>query len=108
MTKITNFGRILIGSIPTFSATFSVEGVATDPDTVTFTFGVGDEPVTTYTYGTDDEVSKDAVGAYSVAIAVTERGRYYGRWEATGDAGGVSELTFDSWSNFEEGYLYDE
>lgn len=108
MTRLTNFGRILVGSVPTFSASFTVDDVATDPDTVTFTYGVGIEPAIVLTYGVDDEITKDSVGNYSVALSVTERGRYYGRWEGTGTAAGVSELTFEAWSNFEEGYLWNE
>lgn len=96
-----------MGSVPTFNASFSVNDIPTDPTTVTFSFGFDpDDAVTVYTYGTDPEITKTGVGEYSVELEVTDIGRWYGRWEATGPAAGASELTFEAWSNFEDGYLW--
>lgn len=60
-------------------------GNDTDPDTVLIKvldpFGVS----TTYTYGDDDEVTKQSVGDYTAAITPDSAGRWRWRWETTGD-----------------------
>jgi hypothetical protein len=60
-------------------------GSDTDPDTVLIKildpFGVS----TTYTYGDDDEVTKQSVGDYSAEITPDSAGRWRWRWETTGD-----------------------
>lgn len=56
---------------------------ATDPTTVSIAVRTpADASPTTYTYGTDAEVIKEAVGEYLFRLALTEIGTY--RWKWTG------------------------
>lgn len=107
MGKITNFGRIVVGSLPTFDASFSVDGLAADPTTLTFSYRIDDGDIITLEYGVDSEIVKTDTGEYSIELPVTEPGRWYGRWEAVGAVDGASELMFDAWTNFGEYYVYE-
>lgn len=100
MSKAVEFGQIVVGSTPVFRAAYDVDGVATNPTTVTFSWRIDDGAVTDWVYGTDVEVTKDSTGNFSVALPVTDAGRWYGRWVGTGTAAAASELTFTAWTNF--------
>ena len=59
-------------------------GSAFDPATVRYKFKTPTGTVTTYIYGTDAQLVKDAVGNYHVDIDADMVGVYYDRWEAVG------------------------
>lgn len=65
-------------------ARFTVDGVLTDPTTVTFQFLSPSDVITTYVYGTDPEVVKSAVGVYYVDVTVSEELTWWYRIVATG------------------------
>lgn len=74
-----------IGDRPKLTFTFTDEdGAPADPTTVTCKIRKDGEAVTTYVYGTDAEVVKDAVGVYHVDYLLTSSGIYYYRGEGTG------------------------
>jgi hypothetical protein len=56
-----------------------------DPGTVTFKL-ISHESgaITTYVYGTDEELIKTGTGDYYVDVTPTEAGHYTYRWETTG------------------------
>lgn len=49
--------------------------------------------VTTYSYGTDPDIVKDAVGRYHADIALTEFGQWLWRWETDAPYAGATEGT---------------
>jgi hypothetical protein len=100
MQRATDFGFLAVGSEPRFEASFAVDGVATDPTEVTFTWRIGSGSPTEWIYGTDEEIVKDETGEYHVVLPVTDAGTWYGRWVGTGAAAAASELTFGAWTNF--------
>lgn len=74
-----------IGDLRRLSVSFTDSaGVAGDPDAVTFTMRSPDGVVTTYVYGTDDELARSAVGAYYVDWAITKAGRHAYRFAGAG------------------------
>jgi hypothetical protein len=77
------------------SATFkNIAGTATDPTTVVAKIKDPSGNVSTYTYGTDAELIKDATGMYHIDVDIDERGLWYYRWEATGAVKTAEESTF--------------
>ncbi len=80
-----------IGDRPRLTATFSAvdpeDGidVNVDPDTsVVFIVRRPDDVETTYTYGVDAAVVKDAVGIYHLDVSITMAGLWRVRCEGTG------------------------
>lgn len=72
------------GDLLRVSASFTDEdGDAVDPSTVTFKVKVGGE-VTSYAYGTDDEVEKDGTGEYHADLSLDTEGVWWVRVESTG------------------------
>lgn len=59
-------------------------GAVVDPSTVSITVRAPSTTVTTYTYGTDAEVIKEATGKYLYRLNLSEEGTY--RWKWTGVA----------------------
>ena len=91
-----------LGNQVRVTASFSAAGVATDPTTVTFSVkreGVS-ATETAYTYGTDPEVEKLAVGEYQATITPDAEGLWRYRWTGEGAAVGATEGTFRVWSDY--------
>ncbi len=59
-------------------------GAAIDPTTVTFEYQIGQAAVTTYTYGTDDEIVRSTAGTYYVDVSLTAVGWCNYCWASTG------------------------
>ena len=81
-----------------------------DSDSITLTLknpGTGAE--TTYTYGEDAEIQKEATGIYTADVRPTEGGRWLYRWAATDLVGTVyiaaqghfvvQDSTFSGWES---------
>lgn len=84
-----------IGDVVRLSATFAdMDGVATDPDTVTIQYRIYGQASTSLVYGTDAEVIKDGVGMYHTDVVLTSRGSYWYRWESTGAAQAAEQSSF--------------
>jgi hypothetical protein len=78
-----------IGDLFPLIATFrDLNGVATDPATVTLSIRTPDGTKTDYVYGTDLEVIKDVTGVYYISYVAAQAG-YHG-WSAHG-TGAVQE-----------------
>lgn len=74
-------------------AYFDQEGTRVNPDTVTAKVKSPSGTITTYTYPTDVDI--DLEGVYSVNVSATIAGRWYYRFESTGDGQGAAEGAFD-------------
>lgn len=83
-----------LGSQVRLSATFEVNGVATDPTTVTFKVRAPSGTVTTYVYGTDVQLVKSATGVYYVDYTTAAEGLHAWRMAGTGTAVGAEEQQF--------------
>lgn len=88
-------GQYPIGTGITLSAPFSVNGVLTDPTTVTFYVRDPLDDLATYIFGVDPEVDNPAVGVYELAIIPTIPGHYNWRAEGTGAVVAACEGDFD-------------
>lgn len=78
-------GLIFIGSELTISASFQdADGVAVDPDTVTFKAMSPSGVQSSYVYQTDDEVERESAGNYNATVTPDEPGRWFYRWITTG------------------------
>lgn len=71
------------GDVVRLTGTFTVDGVATDPTTVTLKVQEPDGTETTYTYALAT-VTKVSTGVYRKDITIDESGYWYYRWEGTG------------------------
>jgi hypothetical protein len=69
-------------------------GELVDPATVTFKVKKPGGSITTYTYGLDVELVKDAVGKYRVEVDVDISGTWFYRFEGTGAAKSAGESEF--------------
>jgi len=58
-------------------------GADTDPTTVVVSVAAPDGTITSYTYGTDPEVTKASVGNYAYEETMTTEGSVQYRWVAT-------------------------
>ena len=84
MTKIKQW---LVGQAPKFSAKFYNElGALADPTTITFRIGRYEGTTTSYVYGVDLELIKDAVGEYHIVVEILQAfvPSAVARWEAAG------------------------
>lgn len=79
-----------VGDKPTFTASFyNTADTLTDPTTVVFTWRTSAGVETSYTYGTDSEVTKSSTGIYVFAApTIAAAGPHYCR--AKGTAGLVT------------------
>lgn len=84
--------EITLGDVVRCSATFTVNGVDTDPTTVVFKYENDD--LVAWTYGVDAEVVKDATGKYHVDITTETLGAYAIKWEGMGAVRAMSESSF--------------
>lgn len=67
------------------------DSAAIDPDVVKMSFITPSGTVTTYVYGTDDEIVKSSTGNYYADISLTEKGTWYYRWFSTGTGQAATE-----------------
>lgn len=65
-------------------ATFTLDGTASDPGTVTFWMQTPDGAETSYVYGTDSELTKEGTGVYLFALELTQAGVH--RWRFAGSS----------------------
>jgi hypothetical protein len=81
-------GKIYPGTVIRIPIVFSdEEGVAVDPDSVTFRLMSPCRSESSYTYGTDAELTQTSAGNYQMDIpstVLTEGGRWFYRWQTTG------------------------
>jgi len=87
------------GDLVRCSAAFTdADGNYLDPTAVLFRFKKPDGTTTTYTYGADAELVKDAVGRYHVDVDADAEGVWAYRFESTGtgQAAGEEAFTVDS------------
>lgn len=85
-----------LGDLVRADARFSDATTATafDPDTVSVSVKAPDATLTTYVYGTDDEVVNDETGEYHIDIDADQVGQWYYRWFSTGDGQAAEERSF--------------
>lgn len=78
-----------IGDVPVFTATFvDLDGAATDPTIVVFTWRLFDGTETSYTFGDDDEVDTTDTGVYTfTAPELTQPGLHTCRVDGTDPTG---------------------
>jgi len=88
---MTRRNTYLVELAPRFSATFEVDGVATDPSTTTFRTKSPDGTVTSYVEGTDVELVRDSAGVFHLDLLLGAAGWWTVRWEGTGTAQGADE-----------------
>ena len=79
--------------LATLTNTFSVNGVATDPTTVTLAVTTPTGTTTTYAYSLA-EITKDSAGVYHKDISCTEAGTWSYVWTGTGSASDVQAGTW--------------
>lgn len=77
-------GLYTLGTEVTLFYTFTVEGVPTDPTTVTFTVELPDETVETFVDGVDPEVTNPSTGYYELAYLPAQVGTYNYKVAGTG------------------------
>lgn len=76
-------GKVYPGTSVTLAIQFKTDdGTPNDTTGVLFKTINPDGVKTTYTYGTDSEVTKLSTGAYKATIKPTIAGRWFVRWEA--------------------------
>ena len=72
------------------SAAFAnTSGAALDPETVIFKTHSPCGKDTTYTYGTDENVTRQSTGNYQATFVADTSGRWHTRWEGTDVFGNV-------------------
>lgn len=84
----------LQGDLIRVSVTFEAAGLAADPTTVVLKHKSPSGTITTWTHGVNNQVVKDAVGAYRGDINVNEGGTWHFRWEGTGASQGAAQDSF--------------
>jgi len=84
----------VIGDLEVVTGEFLIAKQRTDPTTVKVKWKTPAGVVTTWTYLTNSEVVKDAVGYYHANLNLTEAGTWNYRWEGTGTAQGANQDSF--------------
>lgn len=84
--------------LATLNNTFQVDGIATDPATVSLTVTTPSQVSTTYTYGAG-QITKDSTGVYHKDISCTEAGEWSYLWDGTGAATDVQAGTWTVWDS---------
>lgn len=77
-------------------STFDLDGVLTDPGTITFKLKVPSGGVTTYVYGTDAQLKRASAGTYYVDYTISEEGVHSFRFVGTGAVVASNEQQFQS------------
>lgn len=83
----------VLGTPVLMSASFAVDGAATDPGAVSWRVRTGGSEET-YTSATTPAVVKDATGEYHLTIVPATEGTYFWRAEGTAPAQGAVEGNF--------------
>lgn len=83
-------GLYPFGTEVTMFHTFTLDGVPTDPTTVTFTVELPDETTETFVSGGDPEVTNPSVGYYELAYSPTLAGTYNYKAVGTGAVAAAS------------------
>lgn len=83
------------GSLIRVSAVFLVNSAPTDPTTIVLKFKNPTGTITTWTFGTDNQVVKESLGTYRADINANVGGTWLFRWEGTGAAQAADQGTFD-------------
>lgn len=92
MSQQTN--KYFIGAAPTLLGVFRDEaGGLIDPTTVSLKVKKPDGTPLVFTYPAD--VVKQSTGRYTVKVQTDQAGRWYYRWEATGQGQGADERDFE-------------
>lgn len=73
---------------------FKVNGVLTDPTSVTIKVKTPAGTVTTKSYPADPEVVRTGLGAFSYTFILTTAGSWWYRWEGAGAVIGAAERRF--------------
>lgn len=74
----------IVGQRPRFDFQIRDDHVLVDPSTLTFMFEKPDGVVTTYVYGVDAELVKDATGKFHVELTLDQAGTWIWRQESIG------------------------
>lgn len=83
-----------VGDEVWLSVAFTYLGRAADPTAVVFKLKLPDGTLVTYTYGTDVQVVRDAVGSYHVAYPIAQVGTHSYRYEGSGTVKAAAERKF--------------
>ncbi len=84
-----------IGDEVRVSAAFqSLANVLTDPTTVTVKVKDPANAITSYVYGTDEELVKDSTGMYHLDVTPDQSGTWYYRFASTGTVTAAEEKSF--------------
>jgi hypothetical protein len=73
---------------------FTVNGVPTDPTTITAKVRTPAGVTTPYVYGSDAEVVRVSTGVYRIDISAAQSGLYHVKWVGVGTAEAVEEDSF--------------
>lgn len=89
-------GKYFPGTTMSVTASFTNDaGAPADPVSVVFKTHSPDGDIATYTYGTDDNVSKSSTGNYAATFTPDRGGRWRTRWEGTDGIGNVIVIEDD-------------
>lgn len=91
---IPDITMINVGDVARLDADFFVDGVLTDPTTVTLIVKPPGAASVTYAYPTDPHITKTATGKYRGLVDCSTAGIWHGRWVTTGAAAGAEEFSF--------------
>ena len=83
-----------IGDLVRCVGTFASGGTNVDPAAVMFKVKSPGGVVTTYTYGQDAALVRDATGVYHVDVSASEAGVYFYRFWSTGTGQAAAEGRF--------------
>ena len=83
----------VVGKTVTTRGTFKVSGALTDPTTVNLKVREPSGTETTYTYAAT--VTRDSLGVFSKAIALSSSGHWAFRWIGTGTVAAVDEASLE-------------
>ena len=99
-------GKFYVNTLVRLEANFrNDEGTDVDPTTVVIRVMSPSRVETTYTYGTDAEMTKSSVGDYAADITPDESGRWHFRWQTTGTG---TTLAFEGDFLVQASQFYDE
>lgn len=83
-----------IGDLVRCTSAFAASGTNVNPEAIMFKVKTPSGVVTTYTYGTDTALVRDATGVYHVDVSATEAGEYVYRFWSTGIGQAAAEGQF--------------
>ncbi len=82
-----------IGDVVKVTATFTTDGVPTDPTTVSLKVKKPGSDLVTYVYG-EGVIVRDSAGVYHAEISPSKAGFHYYRWLSSGIAAAAEEGIF--------------